>query len=74
MTSTFEMWNKILDQEEYIFSVFMNLSKTFETLNHDLFIAKIGLFEFEIDALKYMESYLMNKKQRVRVNKYFSEW
>ena len=68
------MSNKILDQEEYIFSVFMNLSKTFETLNHDLFIAKIGLFEFEIDALKYMESYLMNKKQRVRVNKYFSEW
>ena len=68
------MSNKILDQEEYIFSVFMNLSKTFETLNHDLFIAKTGLFEFEIDALKYMESYLMNKKQRVRVNKYFSEW
>ena len=68
------MSNKILDQEEYIFSVFMNLSKTCETLNHDLFIAKIGLFEFEIDALKYMESYLMNKKQRVRVNKYFSEW
>ena len=68
------MSNKILDQEEYIFSVFMNLSKTFETLNHDLFIAKIGLFEFEIDALKYMESYLMNRKRRVRVNKYFSEW
>ena len=69
-----EISNKILDQEEYIFSVFMDLSKTFETLNHDLFIAKIGLFEFEIDALKYMESYLMNRKRRVRVNKYFSEW
>ena len=43
-------------------------------LNHDLLIAKVGAYGFETDALRYMKSYLTNRKQRVRVNKTFSEW
>ena len=42
----------------------MDLSKAFETLNHG----------FETDALRYMQSYLTNRRQRVRVNKTFGEW
>ena len=52
----------------------MDLSKAFDTLNHDLLIAKLGAYGFEKDALRYMKSYLKNRKQRVRVNKTFSEW
>ena len=52
----------------------MNISKAFDTLNHDLLIAKLGAYGFETDALRYMKSYLTNRKQRVRVNKTFSEW
>ena len=52
----------------------MDLSKAFDTLNHDLLIAKLGAYGFETDALRYMKSYLKNRKQRVRVNKTFSEW
>ena len=37
-------------------------------------IAKLGAYGFETDALRYMKSYLTNRKQRVRVNKTFSEW
>ena len=50
----------------------MDLSKAFDTLNHNLSIAKLGAYGFETDALRYMKSYL-NRKQRVRVNKKFSE-
>ena len=49
----------------------MDLSKG---LNHDLLIAKLGTYGFETEAPRYMKSYLTNKKQRVRVNKLFSEW
>ena len=49
----------------------MDLSKAFNTLNHDLLIAKLGAYGFQTDALRYMKSYLKN---RVRVNKTFSEW
>ena len=52
----------------------MDLSKAFDTLNHDFLIVKLGAYGFETDALRYMKSYLTNRKQRVRVNKTFSEW
>ena len=52
----------------------MDLSKAFDTLNHDLLIAKLGAYGFETDALRYMKSYLKNRKQRIRANKTFSEW
>ena len=52
----------------------MDLSKVFGTFNHDLLIATLAAYGFETDALRYMKSYLTNRKQRVRVNKTFSEW
>ena len=63
-----EIWKKVFDKG-YICTIFMDLSKAFGTLNHDLLIAKLGAYEFETDALRFMESYLTNRKQRVRVNK-----
>ena len=71
--SMLEMWKKILDQRGHICAIFMDLSKAFDTLNHDLLIAKLGSYGFETDALRYLKSYFMNRKQRVRVNKNFSE-
>ena len=68
-----EIWKKVLDKGGYICAIFMVLSKAFDTLNHDLLIAKLGAYGFETDALRHMKSYLTNRKQRVRVNKTFSE-
>ena len=52
----------------------MDLSKAFNTLNHDFSIVKLGAYKFETDALRYMKSYLGNKNRILRVNKTFSEW
>ena len=69
-----EIWKKVLDKGGYICAIFMDLSKAFDTLKHNLLIAKLGVYGVEIDALRYMKSYLTNRKQRLRVNKTFSEW
>ena len=45
----------------------MDLSKAFDTLNHNLLIAMLGAYGFETDALRYMKSYLTT-------NKTFNEW
>ena len=74
LSGMLEIWKKVLDKGGYICAIFMDLSKAFDTLNHDLLIAKLGAYGFETDALRYMKSYLTNRKQRVRVNKTFSEW
>ena len=65
---------EVLDKGGYICTIFMELSKAFDTLNHDLLIVKLGAYGFETDALRFMKSYFKNRKQRVRVNKTFSEW
>ena len=62
---------KVLDKGGYICAIFINLSKAFDTLDHDLLIAKLGVYGFETDALRYMKNYLTKRKQKVRVNKMF---
>ena len=54
--------------------MFMDLSKPFDTMDHDLLIAKLGEYGFQEDALVYMKSYFTNRQQRVRVNSNFSMW
>ena len=54
--------------------MFMDLSKVFDTIHHDLLIAKLGAYGFSQDNLQYMRSYLTNRQQSVRVNSNFSTW
>ena len=45
----------------------MDLSKAFDSLPHDILIAKIHAFGFEMSALKLIYSYLISRTQTVKV-------
>ena len=47
---------KSLDQKEYGGAVLMDLSKAFDTLNHDLLIAKLHAYGFDRDSLNVRHS------------------
>ena len=47
----------------------MDLSKDFDTFNHDLLLAKLKAYSFSKDALTLMCNHLKNRKQRVVINK-----
>ena len=64
----------MLDKGGYVCAKFMDLSKAFDTIHHDLMIAKLGAYGFSQDALQYLRSYLTNRKQRLRVYSNFSTW
>ena len=49
-------------------------SKAFDTLNHDLLIAKLHAYGFDIKTLKLLHSYLTKRWQRTKVNSSFSTW
>ena len=70
----FENWKNMLDKGGYVCAMFTDLSKAFDTIHHDLMIAKLGAYGFSQDALQYMTSYLTNRQQRIRVNSNFNTW
>ena len=48
--------------------------KTFVCLNHELLIAKVDAYGFNLDALNLIHSYLTDMVQRVRIQVKYSCW
>ena len=70
LTVMLEKWKKTLHKEENMSAIFMDLSKVFDTINHDLLLAKLKAFSKQ--ALSFMCSYLKNRRQRVQMKNKFS--
>ena len=47
----------------------MDLSKAFNTINHELLITESYVYGFSIEALEVLLSYLQERWQRVKINK-----
>ena len=67
-----ENWRKSLDHEKVIGALSMYLSKAFDSLQHDILIAKLHAYGFEMKALKLIYSYLINRTQTVKVKGEYS--
>ena len=52
----------------------MDLSKAFDTLNHELLIAKRHAYRFGRESLMLLLSYFSNRWQRTKINTSFSSW
>ena len=51
-----------------------DLSKAFNCLSLELFIAKLDAYGLDKTSLILMHNYLSNRKQRVKINDSFSSW
>ena len=69
-----EKWTFMRDNKRFTGAILMNLSKAFDTINHELLIAKLDAYGFSKQVLKLIFSYLNNRKQRVKIYKTFSSW
>ena len=63
-----------LDNKGFAGAVLMDLSKAFDTINHDLLVAKLHAYGFRYDSLKLLYSYLKNRWYRTKINHKFSSW
>ena len=63
-----------LDKQGFAGALLMDLSKAFDTINHELLIAKLHAYGFSTDALEVLLSYLQDRWQRVKINTTFSSW
>ena len=63
-----EDWKKSLDNNKYVGAILMDLSKAFDCISHDLLIAKLRAYGFEMSSLRLIYSYLKGRRQCVKIN------
>ena len=64
---------EILDKRVYAGILLTDLSKVFDCINHELLIATLHAYGFSLESL-IIQSYLINRIQRVKINSSFSEY
>ena len=74
LLSVIEKWKETLDGKSYTGALLMDLSKSFDIINHELLIAKLYDHEFSKDALKLIFNHMSDLWQRCKINKSFSSW
>ena len=55
-----------VERNETTLGIFLDLSKAFDTINHDIFLYNIEYYSFRGVALDWFKSYLSSRKQFVR--------
>ena len=74
LISMLEKWKLYRDNKGFAGGVLTDLSKAFDTINHQLLLAKLHAYGFSKQVLTIVSSYLSNRKQRIKINDVFSSW
>ena len=72
LTTMTEKWKESLDNKGIAGEILMDLSKAFDTINHEILIAKLGAYGFEESALTIILNYLSDQWERTKINTSFS--
>ena len=67
-----EKWKKVADNGNVIGALLTDLSKAFYCLPHDLIIAKLNSYSFNLTALNLIHNYLTKRKKRTKINQSYS--
>ena len=69
-----EDWRSALDNNQYVGTVLMDLSKAFDSMPINLLVSKLNAYGMHVDATTLLTSYLTERTQRVKILDTFSGW
>jgi len=61
LNSMIERWKASLDISQNAIAVFLDLSKAFDTIDHELLLLKLHYYNFSQDSLNLLKNYLSNR-------------
>ena len=62
-------WRGNLDDRKHVAAVTVDLSKAFDSVCHNLMLAKLKAYGFSEAGIELMKAYLHDRCQRVKVNR-----
>ncbi|CAM5112215.1 unnamed protein product [Natator depressus] len=70
----FDRVTSLVDREEVVDAVYLDFSKAFDTVLHDLLINKLGKYNLDGATIKWVHNWLENRSQRVVISGSQSCW
>ena len=74
LLSALEEWTSILDSGGYLDVIYMDFMKAFDKVPHKRLLHKVRSYGLSDKLCTWVESFLSNRKQRVKVNDSYSAW
>ena len=69
-----ETWKTKLNMGHKVGIIYMDLSEAFDSLNHELLIAKLKYYGVDQHAVEFFRSYLSNPYQCCKINNTLGDW
>jgi hypothetical protein len=69
-----EIWSDILDCGGSVDIIYLDFAKAFDTVPHKRLLGKLRSYGITDPILSWIEAFLKNRKQRVRIGSCHSEW
>ena len=69
-----ETWKTKLNMGQKVGVIYMDLSKAFDSLNHEILIAKLKFYGLDQNAVDFFRSYLSNRYQCCKINNTLGDW
>ena len=69
-----DKWKKAIDNNKVFGALLTGLSKAFDCICRDLLAAKLHAYGLSLPALKMIQDYPVNRKQRAKIGSSYSTW
>ena len=63
-----------VDNGDVFAALLTDLPKVLDCIPHDLIIANLAAYGFDVNAPNFIHNYLSNREQRVKVNSAYTIW
>ena len=69
-----DRWKKAIASNKVLGAILIDLSMALYWICHDLLVAKLHAYELSLPALKMIQGYIHNQKQRTKIGSSYSTW